>query len=218
MKKLKNPFIFPTIKLGYSDRNGYVTDKYKKFYTTRSQYLEAIILEPLYIDKGLREISTQLGIDHDDKVPGLKMLVDAIHKSGPKTVAHLNHLGRMANPKIPDNYFISSTNKPCENGGAIPERMDCDDIDKAIKLFVHAAKRSQEADFDMIELQFGHGYLVAQFLSPSVNDRNDEYGGTFENRIKFPLEILQAVKQSTNLPIIVSISADEMVPGGIKLS
>ena len=73
------------------------------------------------------------------------------------------------------------------------------------------------ADFDIIELQFGHGYLLAQFISPKVNDKTDEYGGSFENRIKFPLEVLEAVKSTVDLPVIVRISGDEMIPDGIKL-
>jgi len=217
MTELQSPFIFAPIKLGYSDQNGYVNERHVAFYKARSHYLGAVTIEPLYMDKGLREIPTQLGIDNDDKINGLQNLVETIHKSGAKAIAHLNHPGRMANPKIPGNYFVSATDKPCENGGAVPKRMNSEDMDEAINLFVTAAKRAQEANFDIIELQFGHGYLLAQYISPFVNDRTDEFGGTFENRIKFPLEVLQAVKNSVDLPIIARISGDEMLPNGIKL-
>ncbi len=218
MIELKNQFIFAPIKLGYSDNDGYVNDRHIAFYGSRSAYVGAVTIEPLYLDKGLREIPTQLGLDNDQKIDGLEKLVKVIHKSGAKVIAHLNHPGRMANPKIPQNYFVSSTDKPCENGGAIPKRMDREDIDKAIVLFVNAAIRAQKANFDIIELQFGHGYLLAQFISPLVNDREDEYGGDFENRIRFSLEVLEAVREVTNLPIIVRISGDEMLPDGIKLA
>ncbi|OYD14916.1 oxidoreductase [candidate division WOR-3 bacterium JGI_Cruoil_03_44_89] len=217
MIELKNPFIFAPIKLGYSDGDGGVNNRHIAFYTARSCYLGAVTIEPLYMDKGLREIPTQLGIDNDKKIKGLQKLVASIHKSGAKVIAHLNHPGRMANPKIPRNYFVSSTDKPCENGGAIPKRMNREDIDKAINLFIAAAARAQKANFDIIELQFGHGYLLAQFISPFVNDRKDEYGGDFENRIRFPLEVLQAVRKSIDLPIIVRISGDEMLSNGIRL-
>ena len=217
MIELRNPFIFAPIKLGYCTRDGYVNDKHINFYTKRSNYLGAVTLEPLYIDKGLREIPTQLGIDDDDKIEGLQKLVETIHESGAKVIAHLNHPGRMANPKIPNNYFVSSTDKPCENGGAAPKRMTREDMDKVINLFVDAAIRAQKANFDFIELQYGHGYLFAQFISAFINDRADEYGGDFENRIKFPLEVLQAVKKAVDLPIIVRISGDEIIPNGIKL-
>jgi 2,4-dienoyl-CoA reductase (NADPH2) len=115
------------------------------------------------------------------------------------------------------NYFISSTHRACENGGAMPEKMGKEDMKKVVDQFVKGAVRAEKAGFDIIELQFGHGYLLAQFLSPFVNDRADEFGGSFENRIRFPLEILESVKDSVNLPIIVRISADEMIPDGLKL-
>lgn len=217
MLNLKNKFIFAPVKTGYSDKTGIVTEKHLAFYKARSEFIGALTPEPLYLDKGLRELPTQMGIDSDDKIEGLKKLTDAVHQYDTKVIAHLNHPGRMANPKISGNYFISSTNVACENGGATPKQMDADDIHQVVSLFAGAAKRAEKAGFDIIELQFGHGYLAAQFISPKVNNRTDEYGGSFENRIKFPLQILDAVKSATNLPIIVRISGDEMIPDGIKL-
>ncbi|OYT16660.1 MAG: oxidoreductase [Bacteroidetes bacterium 4572_77] len=217
MLKLKNNFIFAPIKTGYSDLTGLITEKHLEFYKIRSEFIGAITPEPLYLDKGLRELLTQIGIDSDDKIDGLKELTDTIHQFNTKVIAHLNHPGRMANPKIPNNYFLSSTDKACEVGGASPKQMDRDDIKQAISLFANAAIRAEKAGFDIIELQFGHGYLVAQFISPRVNNRTDEYGGSFENRVRFSLEILDAVKSATNLPVIVRISGDEMIPDGIKL-
>jgi 2,4-dienoyl-CoA reductase (NADPH2) len=217
MLSLKNQFIFAPIKTGYSDGYGIVTRRHLDFYERRAQYLGAVIPEPFYLDKGLREIPTQMGIDDDNKIEGLKKLVDTIHKYETKIIAHLSHPGRMANPKIPGNYYISSTDKPCETKGAVPRKMNRDDMKKVISLFVEGAIRAEKAGFDIIEIQFGHGYLPAQFVSPFVNDRNDEYGGSFENRIKFPLEILKAVKDAIDIPVIVRISGDEMIPEGIKL-
>ena len=217
MLEIKNQFIFAPVKLGYSD-DGRVNDRHIAFYNARSRYLGAVTPEPLYLDKGLREIPTQLGIDNDNKIEGLQKLVAGIHEPGTKVVAHLNHPGRMANDKIPGNYFISSTDKACENGGATPKKIDNKDMESIVKLFVNGAIRAKEANFDMIELQFGHGYLLAQFISPFVNDRIDEYGGKFENRIEFPLKVLKAVREAVNLPIIARISGDERLPNGIRLS
>ncbi len=218
MLELKNMFIFAPIKTGYGDGSGKVTDRHIAFYKRRCNYLGAITIEPFYLDKRLREIPTQLGIDSDDKIEGLQKLVSSIHDSGAKVIAHLNHPGRMANPNIPNNYFISSTDKPCENGGAIPTQMDKEALKQVKDLFIQSALRAKKANFDIIELQFGHGYLLAQFLSPFVNDRTDEYGGSFDNRIRFPIDVLRAVKQAVDLPIIARISGDEMIPNGIKLA
>ncbi len=217
MLSLKNNFIMAPIKLGYSDAGGEITERHLAFYAERNRHLGAITPEPLYIDKGLREIPTQIGIDSDNKLPGLQKLTATIKAHGTKAIAHLSHPGRMANPKIPGNYHLSSTDKACENGGATPKRMTRADMDAAIVLFESAARRAQKAGFDIIELQLGHGYLPAQFLSPAVNDRTDDYGGSFENRARFPMEIFDAVKNAVNLPVIVRISGEEMTPKGIKI-
>lgn len=217
MLKLRNKFLMPPIKTGYCTNEGEVTEKFANFYRRRAKYLGAVIPEPLRIDTGLRELPNQVGIEDDSKIPGLAKLTAAIHESGAKAIAHLNHPGRMANPKIPGNYFLSSTDKACENAGATPKRMDVAEMQSAIDLLVDAAKRAEEAGFDAIELQFGHGYLFSQFLSREVNDRRDEFGGDFESRIKFPLQAFDAVKQTSALPIIARISGEEQTPNGIKI-
>ncbi len=217
MIELRNPFIFAPIKLGYCNGDGYVNQKHISFYKERSLYPGAVTVEPLYMDKGLREIPAQLGIDDDDKIPGLRQLTESIHRCGAKAIAHLSHPGRMANPKIPGNYFVSSTDKPCENGGATPKMMGEKDLEIVKKLFKDSAARACNAGFDYIELQFGHGYLLAQFISPRVNCRTDKFGISFENRIRFPLILLDTVKESISLPLIARISGDEMLLDGIKL-
>jgi len=216
--ELKNEFIMAPIKTGYSDGKGIVTDRHLLFYRVRARDIAAIIPEPFYLDSRLREIPTQMGIDSDDKLDGLRRLTDVIHEEGAKVIAHLNHPGRMSNPKIPGNIFYSSTDKACENGGAKPVNISKDEINNIIGLFKDAAIRAEKAGFDILELQFGHGYLVAQFLSPAVNEKNDEYGGSFENRTRLALEILKAVKEVSNLPVIIRISGDEMIEKGIKLN
>jgi len=90
-------------------------------------------------------------------------------------------------------------------------------MDRVILTFIDASRRAVISGFDIIELQLGHGYLLAQFLSPQVNDRTDEYGGDFENRIRFPLEVVQTVKSSFDIPVILRISGDEMTPDGFHI-
>ena len=217
MLQLQSNFIFPPIKLGYTEGDGKVTQKHLEFYRTRNKYIGAITAEPLYMDSGLRELPTQLGIDNDSKIVGLKLLNETLRQNGAKSIAHLNHPGRMVNPKLPGNFFWSSTEKACENGGVTPEKMDKVKMELVIQLFVKSAKRAVASGFDMIELQFGHGYLLAQFISPAVNDRDDEYGGDFQNRIRFPLEVVKAVIEAVDIPVIVRISGDEMIPNGFHI-
>jgi len=217
MLQLRNNLIFAPVKLGYSDKTGIVTQRHIDFYNERSKHVGAVTLEPLYMNAGLREVPTQLGIHTDEMIEGLQKLNEVIHNNGAKVIAHLNHPGRMANPKIPDNFFWSSTNRPCEAGGATPKKMNRQMMDEVINLFIESSQRAVKAGFDIIEVQLGHGYLSAQFLSPAVNNRTDEYGGNFENRIKFPLEIITAVKNAVDIPVIARITADEMVPTGFHI-
>ncbi len=205
------------LKLGYSDGTGIVNERHLSFYRMRSKHIGAVTPEPFYLEPGLRELPAQLGIDSENKLYGLKRLTNVIHKNGAKVIAHLNHPGRMANPKIPGNYYWSSTDRACENAGAIPEKMNREMMGRVIDLFVNGAKNAILAGFDIIEIQLGHGYLLAQFLSPAVNDRIDEYGGSFETRIKFPLEIVRAVRKNIDIPLIARISADEMIPDGFHI-
>ena len=217
MLDLRNEFIFAPVKLGYSDGTGQVLERHLHFYDCRSKHVGAVTPEPLYIHKGLRELPTQLGIDSDNKIAGLENLTAIIHQNGAKAIAHLNHPGRMANPKIPGNFFMSSSAIACENGGQTPKAMDETDMNEAILLLTAAAQRAEKSGFDIIELQMGHGYLSAQFLSPAVNRRKDSYGVDFEGRIKFPIRMITAVQKATNLPLIVRISGDEMIPNGFHL-
>ena len=214
MLGLKNEFVMAPMKLGYSDGSGVVTQRHLDFYGERSKHIGAVALEPLYMDAGLRELPTQLGIDHDNKIEELQKITDLLHNNGAKAIAHLNHPGRMANPKIPGNYYWSSTGKACENGGSTPIAITRDMMGKVIAMHVESAVRAVKAGFDIIELQFGHGYLMAQFLSPAVNDREDEFGGSFENRVRFPMEVFKAVRQAVSVPLITRVSGDEMIPAG----
>ncbi len=217
MLNLKNNFIFAPIKLGYS-QDGKINQRHLNFYKERSRYIGGVTPEPLYLDKGIREIPTQIGIDDDDKIEGLLKLTKTIHTEGAKAIAHLNHPGRMANPKLPGNYHVSSPDQACDNGGPVPKQLDKTGLNKITKLFIDASVRAEKAGFDIIELQFGHGYLFAQFISPAVNNRDDEYGGDFSNRIKFPLQVMKAVKKAVRIPLIARISGDEMTENGIKLT
>ncbi len=216
-KVIKNRFIMAPVKTAYGVKTGEVTDHHLQFFGRRNKYLGAITPEPFYLHPSLRELPVQIGIYNDDMIPGLKKLSDVIHEYGTLAIAHLNHPGRMANPKIPGNQFFSSSRQICATGGKEPEAMDESQIGESQELFERAAVRAQEAGYDFVELQFGHGYLIAQFLSKDVNNRTDSYGGSWENRIRYGIEVLEKVKKAITIPIIVRFSADEMTPKGLKL-
>ncbi len=215
----KNGFIMAPLKLGYChDKDGYVNNRHLSFYKKRGEHLGAVILEPLYIDSRLKENPFQLGIDDDDKVEGLSRIVEMLHKTNTKAIAHLNHPGRMANKMIPGSFHWTASEVPCPSVGATPIAMDRTMMDEAIRQLVMAAQRAEKAGFDMIEVQAGYGYLLMQFLSPATNKRADEYGGSTENRMRFPLEVIKAIATSVNIPLICRLTSDEMLPDGFTLN
>lgn len=214
---LRNNFFMSAVKTGYGDAEGNISERHLAFWDKRSKHVAAVIFEPFFIDKKVRELPTQIGIDSDDKIEGHKKLVETVHRNGAKAVAHINHPGRMANPKLPGNVYLSASEIECPNGGQKPKSLSIEEIKIVQQQYVDAAIRAEKASYDFIELQFGLGYLIAQFISPNSNKRTDEYGGNFENRLRFGLEILRGIKSSTNLPIIVRLSGDEKYDGGLTI-
>ncbi len=215
--KLRNSFFMSAVKTGYGDSLGNITNRHLAFWDKRSKHVSAIIFEPFYIDKRVRELPTQIGIDADDKIDGHTKLVEMVHQNGAKAIAHINHPGGMANPKLPGNIYLSASDIECKNSGQKPQALSFDEINTVQQQYINAAVRAEKAGYDMIELQFGLGYLIAQFLSPLTNRRNYQYGGSFENRIRFGIEILRGIKSKVNLPVIIRISGDEKFAGGLTI-
>jgi 2,4-dienoyl-CoA reductase-like NADH-dependent reductase (Old Yellow Enzyme family)/thioredoxin reductase len=215
--RLRNSFFMSAVKTGYGDSEGNITNRHLAFWNRRSKHVAAVIFEPFYIDKRVRELPTQIGIDSDDKIEGHKRLVETVKVNGAKAIAHINHPGRMANPKLPGNVYLSSSDIQCPNGGQKPIAISIDEIKTVQQQYIDAAIRAETAGYDLIELQFGLGYLIAQFISPVNNRRNDQYGGNFDNRLRFGLEILRGIKFKVDLPVIIRISGDEKFPEGLTI-
>ena len=156
--------------------------------------------------------SYQLRIDHDNYIPGLYRLCESIHDCGSKISILLNHAGSVANGKMTNIQPVSASDIPSRVGGDIPRALTTDEIYTIVDKFAEAAKRAVTAGFDAVEIQAGHGYLLNQFwiyllfafiflmsggiyggamsqvmgdLSPTTNDRTDEFGGSKENRARF---------------------------------
>ena len=215
--ELRNNFLMSAVKTGYGTSEGNITDRHLAFWEKRSKHVGAVIFEPFYIDKKVRELPTQIGIDSDNKIKEHKQLVETAHKNGSKAIAHINHPGRMANPKLPGNVYLSASEVQCPNGGQKPKAMTIKEMKSVQQQFINAAVRAEKAGYDLIEIQFGLGYLISQFISLNTNKRKDEYGGSFENRMRFGLEILRGMNNSVELPIIIRISGDEKAEGGMTL-
>ena len=168
----------------------------------------------------------QMIIDNDNIVPALYQLSEAIKRYGAKASIELNHGGRQTVPGLIGGRMpiapsaISSPFHEMLAGHPIPVReMDREMIEKVVENYADAAYRLRWAGFDMILLHGGHGWLLAQFLSPYSNKRTDEYGGSLENRARFPLQVIRRIREKVghDLAIEYRMSADELIPGGLKI-
>jgi len=218
--ELSNRLSMAPVKTAYGTKDGRVTDRVTAYFGRRAAGgVGLIISEPLYVDRRGVEHPMQLGIDADDKSEGLERLVKAVHDEGAKVFAHLNHGGRAANPKAAGAPPEAPSNVPCPRTGFEPEELTEARIGEIVRAFADAAARAKEIGFDGVELQFGLGYLVAQFLSPATNLRTDGYGGDEERRLRFAREVFSSVRDAVGkkYPVGVRISASEKAPRGLEI-
>ncbi|MBD3170664.1 MAG: NAD(P)-binding protein [candidate division Zixibacteria bacterium] len=217
---LSNRILMAPVKTGFATAEGEVTYNHEEYYRRRAEGGAAgIIVEPLYIDIRGKEHPKQIGISSYQHVEGLSRLANAIHEGGSMAIAHLNHGGRAANPKLSGNPPEAPSVVECKSKGTTPVEMTVERIEKVVLGFAGSARRALEAGFDIIEIQFGLGYLIAQFLSPRTNLRKDAYGGAWQNRYRFAREVLAAVREEIGPEpaLIARISAAEQVEGGLGI-
>jgi 2,4-dienoyl-CoA reductase-like NADH-dependent reductase (Old Yellow Enzyme family)/thioredoxin reductase len=217
--ELPNRLLMAPVKTGYGNLAGEANFRHEEYYRRRAKGgVGTIIVEPLFIDPRGKEHPKQLGISSYTHVKNLKRLVNAIHYEGSLAIAHINHAGRAANPKVIGQNPEAPSEVTCSSSGATPMAMTKKRIAEVILEYAGASRRAIEAGFDAIEIQFGLGYLISQFLSPRTNLRSDEYGGSAENLYRFANGILSQVFQETgpDYPIITRISATEQTEGGLE--
>jgi len=219
--KIKNRLIMAPVKTGFGMPEGDVTFRHEAYYKRRAKGgVGAIIIEPLFIDTAGKEHPKQLGISLYKHVEGLRRLVNVVHSEDSYAIAHINHAGRAANPKVTGKTPEAPSEVMCPLTGAVPEAMSSERIAVVVNEYAGAASRALEAGFDAIEIQCGLGYLISQFFSPRTNKRSDQYGGSLDNRFRFARDVLSAIKETLadhDMPLIARISASEQVDGGLTI-
>ena len=187
-----------------------------------------VIMESTAVSPEGRISPGDLGLWKTEHIQGLRDIVDFGTAQGAVMGIQLGHAGRKASTSSPwtgGKYLhpqeagwqtIAPSPIPFHPNNPAPQKMNLDDIGKVVMDFQRAAKRALEAGFEVVEIHAAHGYLLHQFLSPLSNQRTDEYGGSFENRIRFVLEVTEAVRAvwPENLPLLIRISATDWAEGG----
>ena len=161
-----------------------------------------------------------LDVTSDDNMTDLRRISEVVHRYGAKVSCELVHAGRSAPKQFrPNSPAIAPSAIPVENGPTDIREMDEKDMEAIRNEYCDVAERLMKSGFDMVMVHGGHGNLLAQFMSPKYNQRTDEYGGSFENRVRWPISVLKAMRERVGrgLCIDMRISGDELVPGGMGI-
>jgi len=212
----------------YKASNGLINKWHEVHYGSRAtQGVGLILTETVAISPYGRVTEGCAGMYNDEHMEAWKQLNSFIHEhSNAKTGIQLGHAGRKGARHIPweqqgatlENPWplIAATDIPFSEYSPVPKAMTESDMDQIQNEFTTAAQRSVKAGFDWIDIQCHHGFLLASFLSPLTNQRKDDWGRSLANRMRFPLQVIQAVrKEVPNLTLSVSISATDWAEGGI---
>jgi len=214
--EIANRIYMPAMHLGMA-REFEVTDQIVNFYAQRAKGGPGMICVGYATIDDLSGNTQNIGAHDDRFIPGLARLAEAIKKNGSLGAVQLNHSGRY-------NFSFFLNGKQPVAPSAIASRMTketpraltIDEIKETIASFAAAAGRVKQAGFDAVEVLSGTGYLISEFLSPLTNQRTDEYGGSLENRMRFGLEVVSAMRKAVgpSFPLIVRMNGNDFMPGG----
>ena len=212
--RLANRIVMPAIHLSYTPQ-GFVTDGLVAFYAARAAGGVGLIIAGGCPVDELGGGQYMIGLSREEFLPGLRRLTETVHQQGSPIAAQLYHAGRYSlsaeigqQPVAPSPIASPLTRET-------PREMTKEDIELTVGNFAAAAARAKQAGFDAVEISASAGYLISQFLSPITNVRQDEYGGNFENRTRFALEVVHAVREvvGPDYPILVRIAGNDFVEG-----
>jgi 2,4-dienoyl-CoA reductase-like NADH-dependent reductase (Old Yellow Enzyme family) len=202
---------------GLADPEGFVTDPMVELYRVLADGgVGLIVTGYAFVSPEGRQWTNQLGAHRDDHVPGLGRLADSVHEGGGAVVAQIVHCGGQA---LPDSTFglgpAAPSAIPSPGYSATPRELSTDGVERVIADFAAAAGRCKRAGFDGVQLHGAHGYLMAQFLSPLRNRREDRFGGSLENRSRFALEVLRAVRGEVgdDFPVLIKLNGHDFLDG-----
>ena len=214
----------------YSSHDGFANDWHLVHLGSRAQGGAGLVmLEAAAVTPEGRISPGDLGIWKDEHIPSLRRIAEFVHSQGTRAGMQLAHAGRKASTASPfDGHGLVI---PADGGWqpvapsaiafaptdyAVPAALDLAGIAGVVEAFRNAARRALGAGFDFVEIHAAHGYLLHEFLSPLSNRRTDNYGGSFDNRIRMLLEVVDAVRQvwPDRLPLLVRISATDWAEGG----
>ena len=211
-------------------QDGVVTDWHVVHYASRAVGgFGTVIVEATAVTPEGRLSPNDLGLWSDEQVAGQRRLVEAIHAGGALAGIQIGHGGRKSGtapwrPKVEgartgtlEGWDLLAPSAIPYPEHAVPAELDETGINRIVEAFAAAARRAVEAGYDVVEIHGAHGYLIHEFRSPLSNQRTDSYGGSAENRQRFPLEVVRAVREAvgTDTVLDIRLSASDWADGGV---
>ena len=198
----------------FAGHDGKLSDEHIKYYELRARGGTGLIMVENVCVKYPEGSNgtTQLRLDKDCYIPRLFTLTEACHRQGALMGIQINHAGASAMSSRIGMQPVSASRFPSKAGGEIPRGLSKEEIASIAKDYGTAAKRAVNAGFDVVEIHAGHSYLISQFLSPTTNDRTDEFGGSAEKRARFCRMVIDEVRKAVGprVPISLRLSVDEL--------
>ena len=218
---LKNRLILPPMVTNYaSAKTGAVSDQYIAYLEERARGgVGMIIMEASSVHPSGRGFLRGACIDADYLIPKLRHLTDRVHAYGTKIAIQLHHAGRETSACVTGQTLVAPSECPVAYSNERVRTLTVDDMNILADAYAQAARRAKEAGFDAVQIHGAHGYLLTEFTSPYTNKRTDEYGGSLENRFRFPLEVIKRVREAVGNDFVVTyrMTVDEGLDGGLTL-
>jgi NADPH2 dehydrogenase len=209
---LRNRIVLPPMQTGRASFGGEVTNRLINFYVRRSSVLGLPIIEHSYVSSTGRIGPKQLAIHNDSSISGFEKLATALHAVGAPAVVQISHAGGVTNKRVIG----------VEPAGPSPREksrmLEASEIYAIVDDFALATEHAVKAGFDGVELHGAHGYLLNQFFSPLFNRREDEFGGSLEKRMRFPLLIVEKVRRILGDRLLLyRLGSDDLAPNGTHI-
>lgn len=213
--ELKNRIVMPAMHLSYT-MDGSINEKLINFYVERAKGGVGLIIVGGCAIDDIGGGPFMIRLDHPRYQPGLRKLTDAVKAKGAKIAAQLYQAGRYTHTAFTGKPAVAPSSVPSRLTGQTPKELTKEEIKEIIQSFAEAAHLAKESGFDAVEIIGSAGYLISQFLSPLTNHREDEYGGSWENCLRFPLEVVRAVieRVGPDYPVFVRVAGNDFMECG----
>jgi len=217
---LPNRMMVPALTTSFAEADGSVGEALIHYLVERAAGgFGAIVTENIGVHPGGRVMPRMVMADDDRYIPGLARLAGAVRDAGGVLIGQISHAGRQTRSSITGQPLVAPSPIPCPLNREMPHELAINEIERLERAFVETACRLAVSGFEGVEIHGAHGYLVGGFLSPYSNTRTDAYGGSLDNRMRFLRNILRGIKLrlGDDFPLIVRISADEFIDGGLNV-